>query len=451
MRLRRSLCCAVATISCSLLGWASTAQAAKLTVPGELERLTAEGKLTPEDAAAKRAVYDDAKTVVKKLSGTRKVELGGVIRDLDAMAARGSLSEPTRLPALFLTLQRNREYWASQPLLAAGARISFPGSELVFQLYPGHGLQIQWLGTFGKLNGYWSGGKRYDARAGALLDEALSLATERAGGLAWEYLFPFDGQNPPWVSSLAQGTGLQAMARAATRLQRQADVFPIALRGLGIFETAPPAGVRVPAANGAHYLQYSGLPRIFIINGFVQSLVGLYDFAALTGDATARSLFDAGDLAARAEVPTFDTGAWSLYSRGSTSYESDLGYHKLLRDFLTQLCKRTATVQYCSAEQHFTQYLTTPPVVSVLPRTLVAKKSGKLRFKLSKISRINLAVRRGDTVVATINPGVLGRGTKTINWTAPKATGAYTVSVIATDLNNNKATASGEVTVSKRP
>ena len=124
------------------------------------------------------------------------------------------------------------------------------------------------------------------------------------------------------------------MARAATRLQRQAEVFPVALRGLGIFETAPPAGVRVPAGDGAHYLQYSGLPRLLILNGFVQSLVGLYDFAALTGDATARSLFDAGDIAARTEVPTFDTGAWSLYSRGSSQHESDLGYHTLLRDFL---------------------------------------------------------------------------------------------------------------------
>src|SRR5690349_15796632 len=446
MRLRRSLCCGFATILCSVSIVPAADAAKRLTVPGELKRLAAEGKLTPDDAAAKRAIYDDAKAMEKKLTGTRKVELGGVIRDLDGMAARGSFSQPSRLPALFLTLQRNREYWASQPLLNAGARLSFPGSELVWQLYPGHGLQIQWLGTFGKLNGYWSGGKRYDGRAGALLDEALPLATERAGGLAWEYLFPFDGQNPPWVSSLAQGTGLQAMARSATRLQRQQEVFPIALRGLGIFQTAPPEGVRVPADNGAHYLQYSGLPKLFIINGFVQSLVGLYDFAALTGDATARALFDAGDIAARKEVPTFDTGAWSLYSRGSTTYESDLGYHKLLRDFLTQLCKRTATVEYCSAEQHFTQYLTTPPVVSVLPRTLVAKKAGKLRFKLSKISRINLTVRRGDAVVATINPGVLGRGTKTINWTAPKKTGAYTVTVLATDLNNNKTSASGEVT-----
>src|SRR4051794_12528717 len=387
MRLRRSLCCGLATILCSV--WiVGAADAAKgPTVAGELKRLTAEGRLTPEDAAAKRSIYDDAKAIERKLTGARKTELGGVIQELDGMAARGAFAEPSRLPALFETLQRNREYWASQPLLAPGARISFPGSELVYQLYPGHGLQIQWLGTFGKLNGYWSGGKRYDARAAALLDEALPLATERAGGLAWEYLFGFDGQDPPWVSSLAQGTGLQAIGRAATRLQRQADVFPIALRGLGIFETPPPAGVRVPAGDGAHYLQYSGLPRLFVLNGFVQSLVGLYDFAALTGDATARSLFDAGDLAARAEVPSFDTGAWSLYSRGSTSYESNLGYHTLLRDFLGQLCKRPAAIQYCSAGQHFTQYLTIPPVVSVLPRTVVAKKAGKLRFMLSKISR----------------------------------------------------------------
>src|SRR4051794_25085101 len=315
MRLRRSLYCGFATILCSgsIVGVAGAAK--RPAVAGELQRLAAEGRLTPEDAAAKRAIYDDAKAIERKLTGTRKAELGGVIGDLDGMAARGSFSEPSRLPALFDTLQRNREYWASQPLPAAGARISFPGSELVYQLYPGHGLQIQWLGTFGKLNGYATGGKRYDARAGALLDEALPLATERAGGLAWEYLFGFDGQSPPWVSSLAQGTGLQAMARTATRLKRQPEVFPIALRGLGIFGTAPPEGVRVPSGAGAHYLQYSGLPNLFILNGFIQSLIGLYDFAALTGDPTARSLFDAGDLAARAEVPSFDTGAWSLYSR----------------------------------------------------------------------------------------------------------------------------------------
>src|SRR4051795_2484015 len=136
MRLRRSLYCGFATILCSgsIVGVAGAAK--RPAVAGELKRLAAEGRLTPEDAAAKRGIYDDAKGLVGKLTGARRTELGGVVKDLDDMAARGSFSEPSRLPALFLTLQRNREYWASQPLPAAGARISFAGSELVFQLYP---------------------------------------------------------------------------------------------------------------------------------------------------------------------------------------------------------------------------------------------------------------------------------------------------------------------------
>ena len=450
MPFRRTFGCAFLAILCSLFA-APAAQAAKgPTVAGELKRLTAEGAIAPEIAAAYRATYDDARAKTKRFTGARKVELGGVVSDLEDMARRDQF-RTSRLPALFLTLQRNVEWWSSQRLLRAGERVGFSGSELVFQFYPGHGIQIQWLGTFGKLNGYWKGGRRYDARASALLDESISLGTERAGGLAWEYLFPFNGQAPPWVSSLAQGTGLQAMARAATRLNRQAEIFPVALRGLGIFQTKPPIGVRIEAGNGAHYLQYSGLPRLKILNGFVYSLVGLYDFAALTGDPTALSLFESGDLAGRKEVPTFDTGAWSLYSRGSITRESDLGYHTLLRDFLVELCKRTAATEYCSAHEHFTTYLTEPPAVEVLPRTLRPNKSGMLRFKISKIARVTVRVSKGETTVALINPGVLGRGTKSLAWTAPKRSGDYTLTVTATDLAGNAATGAGEVNIKKRP
>ncbi len=447
MRLSRILCAAFVLILCSV----SSAQAApkKPTVASELDRLVAAGTVAPEVAGTYRATYDDAKTRRKKLTGARYLELGGVIRDLDDMAARDQFT-PSRLPSLFLTLQRNVQFWTTAPLPASGYRTSFAGSQLVYQFYPGHGMQIQWLGTFGKLNGYWSGGSRYDVRAGALLDEIKALAAERAGGLAWEYLFPFDGQKPPWVSSLAQGTGLQAMARSATRLHRQADTFPTALAGLKIFQTRPPAGVRVNQAGGAHYLQYSGLPKLKILNGFIQSLVGLYDFANLTGDATAQSLFEDGNRVARDEVPTFDTGAWSLYSRGSSKHESDLGYHKLLRDFLVSLCTRTKAEPYCSAGRHFTAYLTTPPVLRYLPTTLKATRTGKLRFKLSKVSRVALTLKRGRRVVATLAPGVLGYGTKTIYWKAPRKTGKYTVTVTATDLAGNPSSTAGEVTVKKR-
>lgn len=449
--MRRLFCSAFVPILCSLfLVAAPAAQAQKrVTVTAELKRLQAEGA-DPAAVAGYRATYTDARARVKKLTGARKVALGGVIADLEGMAARKQFTV-SRLPSLFLTLQRNVEWWTTQRLLNSGERVSFPGSELVFQHYPGHGLQIQWLGTFGKLNGYWSGGKRYDARAGALLDEIKGLSAERAGGLAWEYLFPFDGQSPPWVSSLAQGTGLQAMARSATRLNRQEDVFPVAAAGLGIFKTPPPSGVRIASGTGAHYLQYSGLPKFKVANGFIQSLVGLYDFANLTGDTTAQSLFEDGDRAGRQEIGTFDTGAWSLYSRGAPStHESDLGYHKLLRDFLKQLCSRTAAVEYCSAEQHFTGYLTQPPTLQSLTSKLTARKTGNVRFKLDKISRVTLRITRDGKPVATLAPGVLYRGTKSIAWTAPKKSGDYDVTITATDLANNTATTTGVITVSRR-
>jgi hypothetical protein len=421
----------------------------KPTVATELERLTAEGA-DPAAVSGYRATYNDARARVKRLTGARKLQLGGVITDLEGMAARKQFTAG-RLPSLFLTLQRNVEWWTTQRLLGSGERVSFTGSELVFQFYPGHGIQIQWLGTFGKLNGYWKGGKRYDTRASALLDEIKGLAAQRAGGLAWEYLFPFDGQSPPWVSSLAQGTGLQAMARSATRLNRQADVFPVAAAGLGIFQTPPPAGVRIPSGTGSHYLQYSGLPTFKVANGFIQSLVGLYDFANLTGDPIAQSLFEDGDRAGRAEIGTFDTGAWSLYSRGApVTRESDLGYHKLLRDFLKELCSRTTALEYCGAEQHFTQYLTVPPTLEPLTSTLTARKAGNIRFKLSKISRVTLKITRNGATVATLTPGVLGRGTKKVVWTAPKTSGNYDVTISATDLANNAATAAGGITVKKR-
>ena len=113
--------------------------------------------------------------------------------------------------------------------------------------------------------------------------------------------------------------------------------------------------MRVETAAGAHYAQYSFWPGLQMLNGFVQSLVGLYDFAQLTGDARAAQLFADGERAARAEVPTYDTGAWSLYSRGAITRESDLSYHTLLRDFLAGLCDRTATPEYCDTrESHFT-------------------------------------------------------------------------------------------------
>ena len=113
-------------------------------------------------------------------------------------------------------------------------------SKLVWEYYPGQGIEIQWLATFGEANGYYLSGHE-NANLIQLLGEAIPLATKRAGGIAWEYLFHFDGGSPPWTSGLSQGTALQVLARAWSRFD-DASYLTAAQQALGIYKTAPPRG-----------------------------------------------------------------------------------------------------------------------------------------------------------------------------------------------------------------
>jgi hypothetical protein len=166
--------------------------------------------------------------------------------------------------------------------------------------------------------------------------EIRGFAVQRAGGIAWEYEFRFDGGSPPWVSGLAQGTAIQAFSRAAVRL-RDPRWFAVARSALGIFRTPPPSGVRVASGDGAHYLAYSFAPGQHIFNAFFQAIIGLHDFAGLANDSEGRRLWLEGEREAAREVRQADTGSWSLYQPG---IPSDIDYHTLLRDFVRGLCDR---------------------------------------------------------------------------------------------------------------
>jgi hypothetical protein len=449
------------------------------TVPAALSALQASGAITPDQYRTWQGDYSAARSSLGHVLGTRRLELGAVLANVQAIAAAGRFI-PSRLPALFLTLERNRQWWTTGALLSDGQRVGFSGSRLVWQYYSGQGLEIQWLGTFGKANGYYLSGNN-NANLAALLNEALPLATQRAGGIAWEYLFQFDGGLPPWTSGLSQGTALQAYTRAWSRLH-VAAFLTAAQQALGIFETPPPEGVRVVTPAGAHYLQYSYAPRERILNGFIQGLIGLYDFSSLTGDRLGEQLFAAGDAEARIEVPQYDTGAWSLYDQSS---ESDLSYHELLRDFLHNLCQRVQTPLpnapapgsppagstggtgpgaqaastrqtsaptgiYCQTADRFTSYLHIAPLVSLVTTKGRGGTPVRLRFSLSKISSVAITVRRNGALSWSAHE-VFGHGTPSVIWPAPRQAGTYTIGLSATDLAGNSAGASGSVTLSPPP
>jgi hypothetical protein len=426
---------------------AARKQRKRRTVLGELARLRRRGALADEDYASRVAAWRDARKRARRLRGTRGTEMRAVLRTIEDIARRRQLTR-SRVTPLWLTLERNLEWWTTASIPNSGERMEFAGSELVWQYYPGQGIQLQMLGNFGKLNGLWGG--RRNTRLAAMADELVPLAAERAGGVAWEYYFTFNGGRAPWVSGMAQGTAVQSLARAAARLDREADLIPVAQRALALFQAPTPQGVRVPGESGDHYALYSFAPKFRVINGFTQALVGLYDYARISGDPRGQALFAAGDLEARRELPAFDTGAWSLYSRGSLTRESDLPYHDLLLGFVENLCKRTEAEVYCATAERFTEYKSTPPEIDVVSRRVRGGADGRVKFRLSKISNVSLRITRGERVVQSRDFGRVGYGRRSFAWyDVPRRRGSYNVTLRATDLAGNSGSTTEQVEVLK--
>ena len=430
---------------------------ARPLVKRRLRKALLDDRITQEQHDAHVASYDAAVAAWRRLSSVRRAQLGAQIANLDRIARRGYFT-PTRYAALFTQLDRNREFWSKNapisprpglqtPCGVSGGgggtgRVTFEGSELVYQYYAGQGLQLQPLANFGKANALWSACKGIGVEPGTpcepdrlrlLLDELHATASTRGSFKTWEYFFSFGGGLPPWTSGLSQGTGIQAMARGSELLGDRKYAL-LAREALGAFETGPPAGVRVYASGGRHYLIYSFSSGLRVLNGFLQSLIGLHDYAQLEDSAKARALFAAGDRAARREVPQFDTGAWSLYSRGGV--ESDLSYHRLVRDFLRGLCERTQASVYCRTESRFTRYLSEHTRVDMgVSSRARSRRVTYIRFRLSKRSCVNLVISRGDRVVSnrtTVFP--YGRHA----WAfVPSAPGTYTVKLDARDARNH--------------
>ena len=67
--------------------------------------------------------------------------------------------------------------------------------------------------TFGEGDGYYGPAAPIQQAADAD-GERSPLAVRRAGGLAWEYYFNWEGGKPPWVSAMAQATGIEALTDA---------------------------------------------------------------------------------------------------------------------------------------------------------------------------------------------------------------------------------------------
>jgi hypothetical protein len=213
----------------------------------------------------------------------------------------------------------------------------------------------------------------------------------------------------------------------------------------------------VPVGTRAWYALYSFAPRLNVLNGMLQALIGLNTYVSFSADAQAKALFDQGDSLVRARISGYDTGAWSLYSRspGHAGAEASLNYHLLNRDFSRRLCGLTDAAQYCNAADHFDLYLQEDPTLTPFGASPDPAKGGRatnLRFTLSKVSRVGITVTGGGRTYLSTS-AALARGRHFFRWVPPRVRNkrAYEYKLVARDLAGNTGSEAGELVVKGTP
>jgi D-glucuronyl C5-epimerase C-terminus len=393
-----------------------------------IDRAAAAGRIDSTEARDYRDAANGAAHVLPKLRSSRYRNLAAVVHEV---AGLWKGYDSPRGRTLFGMLAFNTRWFASHWDRKAGTDVVDYSDGTWYRAFPGIGFQFHPLENFGKLNNFVT--QKNTARADQLAQALLARRVVRSGGLAWEYCFRFDGGRPPWISGMAQAVAAQALSRAGALL---ADPT-LTAASQRAFKTVPQLTRKVDAGLWIRHYAFSDL---VVLNSQLQTIVSLQDYATQTGDQDAASLAARLQASARAMLPRFDTGAWSLYSLGGS--DAPLDYHKYVVRLLTMLAKRTQDPTFATYAQRFAQDLTDPPDVKAGPATTSFypwpldgfKDAAAYRFWVSKRSTVRLL---GDSPT---RPIVVSRGWHTIYWAPGKIdAGVYTPQLHAVDVVGNAA------------
>ena len=161
------------------------------------------------------------------------------------------------------------------------------------------------------------------------------------GSVVWTYDFDWREHDcvlrPPWISAMAQGLALSALVRAHRVLRVPADLALARAAALPFERDIADGGVRDPLHEAAVYEEYAALPVTRVLDGFLFSLLGLYDLALETDDGRIRELFVTGVRGLSAEIGRWDAGGWSWYGR--QLYLAPPAYHAINRALLASVAR----------------------------------------------------------------------------------------------------------------
>ncbi len=144
----------------------------------------------------------------------------------------------------------------------------------------------------------------------------------------------------PWISAMYQGVVISTLVRGY-RINGDRELLDLSKRATLVFaQDVEAGGVRTFEGGRVLYEEYPAYPLPRVLDGFLFSLLGLYDLAVETGSPGIRRLFDDGIEGLKGTLPFWNyRNKWSWY--GSHGYLCPPHYHKLNAILLSILGRLT--------------------------------------------------------------------------------------------------------------
>ncbi|WP_447986183.1 D-glucuronyl C5-epimerase family protein [Nitrospira sp. Nam74] len=152
------------------------------------------------------------------------------------------------------------------------------------------------------------------------------------GAVVWPCYFDwqegFCKLDSPWISAMYQGVVISTLVRGY-RINGDRELLDLCKRAVIVFsQDIEKGGVRTFEGGRALYEEYPAYPLPRVLDGFLFSLLGLYDLAIETGSADIRRLFEDGIDGLKGTLEFWNyRNKWSWY--GSHGYLCPPHYHKL--------------------------------------------------------------------------------------------------------------------------
>ena len=239
-----------------------------------------------------------------------------------------------------MQLERNTTWWSTADRIpGAGERVRNISSRVLFQYVPGHGLQLHPLANWGRAASLFN--NRYGGQGRAMVNELLAIAVDRGGRSDLGVLLRLHrraaavGQRArPGHGAAGAVVGLQQHARSALRRRRPPGAAPVrAAHAAGRARAHDAPAPTTPSTRSR--------PACGSSTASCRPSTACGTRGTRLGDGQAAALFKTGDAEARQALRFYDTGRWSRYSNRGVM--SNVHYHLLLRDFLRDLCRRSAS------------------------------------------------------------------------------------------------------------